>query len=277
MRLFPARVTAAVLDGVVPFDLRAPLSYAASAQQSLDRVLADCRTDAACSRAHPAVATAFARLVARLAKGPVEATIRHANQSEARVRLSLGDFGYAVRGLLYGAAASRRLPDMIDRADQSGDLSEFAQRYWDRAAGFNDDAFADGLHFAVFCAEDVPFIRDEEVAAATRGTFLGTYLLEEYQTICKHWVRAPLSAAAREPLVSDIPTLLVSGWFDPVTPPETGERVANGLRRARHVIVRNAAHGAGTGCALPATLHVLREGTLDGIPDVCRDVKGLSW
>jgi pimeloyl-ACP methyl ester carboxylesterase len=191
--------------------------------------------------------------------------------------MSSGDFGYAVRGILYGTRASRSLPDMIDRADRSGDMSEFAQRYWDRAAGFNDNSFADGLHFAVFCAEDVPFIRDEDVAAATRGTFIGTYLLDEYRTICREWVRAPISAHARDPLTSDIPTLLLSGWFDPVTPPETGERVAKGLRNVRHLIVRNEAHGSGNGCALPATLYVLREGKLDGMPDVCGAVKGLTW
>jgi pimeloyl-ACP methyl ester carboxylesterase len=63
---------------------------------------------------------------------------------------------------------------------------------------------------------------------------------------------------------------LLSGEFDPVTPPEFGERVARSLPRSRHIVVPGGAHGSAAGCALPAVLHVLSEGTLDGLPDVCR-------
>ena len=72
-----------------------------------------------------------------------------------------------------------------------------------------------------------------------------------------------------------MPVLLVSGWFDPVTPPETAERVAATLTNARHLVVRNEAHGAGFGCARPAVLHVLEKATLEGLPPVCEGVTNL--
>ncbi len=273
MRAYPARVVAAVLDGVVPFDFHAPAGYAASAQQSLERVVADCRAAEACDRAHPDLGPAFLRLVGRLREGPVAATVRRPDGSTAPVTLALGDFSYAVRGILYSSGASRGLPAMIHQADSTGDLSPFAQRYWGRAADFG--GFADGLHFAIFCAEDVPFITDREADSLSRGTFIGTYLLDEYRGRCRDWVRAPVAPTVQAPLTAPIPTLLLSGWFDPVTPPETAARVAAALPNHRHIVVRNEAHGAGFGCARDATLHVLTKATLDGLPAVCDSVTNL--
>ena len=163
---------------------------------------------------------------------------------------------------------------MIRRADSTGDLSPFAQRYWNRAAGFVGN-FADGLHFAVFCAEDVRFIAAADVPPSTSTSFLGSYLLNEYRTVCADWVQAPVGSRIEEPMRMSAPTLLLSGWFDPVTPPEVADRVARNLPNSRHLVIRNEAHGSGFGCARPATLHVLINGTLDGLPSVCEKVSTL--
>ena len=273
MRAYPDRVVAAVLDGVVPFDFRAPISYAKSAQQALDRVLADCHLAPACRNDNPDAGLQFAALLHRFDAGPVPVMVRGADSTETKVSLSRGDFGYAVRGILYRSGGGRALPAMIRRAATTGDLSEFAQRYWEREADFG--GFANGLHFAIFCAEDVQFIKENEVARATADTFLGRYLVDEYRTICHDWTIAPVTDQARRPLTSPIPTLLLSGWFDPVTPPPNAERVARGLGNAVHLIVRNEAHGSGFGCARPAVLHVLTGATLAGLPPVCQAVTNL--
>jgi pimeloyl-ACP methyl ester carboxylesterase len=162
---------------------------------------------------------------------------------------------------------------MIAQADSSGDLSAFAQRYWGRAADFGD--FADGLHFAIFCAEDTQFIEEREIAGLVKGTFMGTYLIDEYRNVCRDWVTAPVGPRVREPLRTPIPTLLVTGWFDPVTPPETAERVARELPVHQVLLIRNEAHGSSLGCARPAVLYFLDKATLDGIPPVCDGVTSL--
>src|SRR5262245_19241490 len=55
MRRYPGRVRAAVIDGVVPFDNKLPLTYAASAQLALDRVFAACAATPLCTQGHPAL------------------------------------------------------------------------------------------------------------------------------------------------------------------------------------------------------------------------------
>ena len=126
MRRFPSRVRSAVIDGVVPFDNAIPLTYAASAQQSVERVWAACAADAGCQRAHPHLSADFERLLRRLDAGPVPTTLSAAGRP-VTVAMHRGDFGYAVRGLLYNANAVSRLPDMIGRAAATGDFREFAR------------------------------------------------------------------------------------------------------------------------------------------------------
>ena len=268
LRRYPARVVAVVLDGVVSLDFKAPETYARSLQTAVDRLFEDCRAWPVCRDSFPTLDRDFAALVDRVRAGPVSATVRRpAGQGVATVLLAAGDFGYAVRGLLYNARGARALPGMIHRAARSGDLSEFAQRYWERVVNFA--TFADGLHFSIFCAEDVPFIQESEIPGLVANTFIGRYLLDEYRGGCREWPRAEVDRVIHDPVVAAVPVLLLSGWFDPVTPASYGDKVAATLSRSRHLLVRNEAHGSGFGCARPAVLHVLTTGSLEGLPDVC--------
>src|SRR5688500_2743666 len=170
-RRFPDRVRAMVLDAVLPFDVHLPLTFAATAQHAFDRLVQRCAGDPACRTKHPRLAADFARLVGRLDAGPLPATVQ-ATGGPVTVSMTRGDFGYAVRGILYDWTAFETLPDMIGRAVNAGDLSDFAQAYWRRRVRF-DDTLALGLYLSVVCAEDVPFIRDAEIESASKGTFLG--------------------------------------------------------------------------------------------------------
>jgi len=268
LRRYPARVRSVVLDGVVPFDNAIPLTYAASAQQSLDRLFAACAAQQECHAAHPDAAGDLAAILHKLDAGPVAASVR-VDASAVDVRMSRGDFGYALRGLLYGGGPPARIADMIGRAASSGDLSDFAQAYWSREVAF-DGSLAYGQHFSIFCSEDIPFVTDAAVAAQTAGTFLGRYLIDEYRTACANWRRGAIAPDARTPVSSAVPVLLVPGLFDPVTPPEFAVRVARTLSNSKALVSASSGHGASGGCARPAVVYVLDKGTLDGMPVVCQ-------
>src|SRR4051812_30381374 len=63
--------------------------------------------------------------------------------------------------------------------------------------------------------------------------------------------RPQLPESYFEPVSSDVPSLLLSGELDPVTPPSWGELVARGLSRSRHVVVPGAGHGPTPLACLP--------------------------
>ena len=266
-RRYPDRVMAMVLDGVVPYDFKIPLSYAATLQESVNRALSSCRSRAGCRDSFPDLDQQWQSLVNRFRKGPVEVTVTPRNGGPAKVKMHLGDFGYAVRGILYRVDQSRQLPSMIANAATTGNLDHFAQRYYSRAADFETD-FADGLHLASLCSEETSQIRDADVAGATAGSFIGRYLIDEYRNACAGWPRARLPEGVRQPLTARVPTLLVSGYFDPVTPPEMADRVARHLPVHRHIVDSASHHGSSFGCARPAVIYVLANGKLEGMPEV---------
>jgi pimeloyl-ACP methyl ester carboxylesterase len=91
------------------------------------------------------------------------------------------------------------------------------------------------------------------VSAAARlkiaDTYLGTDQLDALEEICKIWPKGPVDPDLHSALISRIPSLLLSGEADPVTPPADAERLAQGLEHHRHLILPGEGHGqAATGC-----------------------------
>ena len=133
-----------------------------------------------------------------------------------------------------------------------------------------DGLIALGMHLSVFCAEDLPFATEQDGRTATAGTFLGTYLFDQYRAACSEWPRAAISSDTRAPVTSRVPTVLVSGFFDPVTPPEFAAHIAQSLPLARTIVSRSGAHGSVEGCPRAAAIAALEGNTLSNIPTVCQ-------
>ena len=269
LRRHPDRTSAVVIDGVLPFDVGGPLSYARSLDRSIDRMLANCRETPACQRANPNLATDLASLLTRLDQAPGTARVRPFTGEAVPVTMTRGDFLYAIRGMLYNAGAPDEIPPLITQAAATGDLSAFAQRYWSRAVMMSR-SISYGMHLSVFCPEDVNVLTDAQVATETSSTRMGKYIVDEYRTACALWPKTTVARDFRTPVTARVPVLLVSGKYDPVTPPELADRVAKSLPLARHIIVPDSGHGSASGCPRAAALYVLGHGTLERMPEVCK-------
>ena len=277
LREHPLRVEAAVIDGVVPTSFRAPSGYARSAQDALDRVFADCEAQESCKAAYPDLRGDFEGLLGRFDGGPVEAFVTTEDSQKVRVEMHRGDFGYAIRGILYNPGGIARLPGLIHEATTTNDLSGLAQIYWMRDVGIRKFV-AMGVHLSVFGTEDVPFIDRAQVPKLTAGTFLDTYLVDQYTAACEAWGgRGVLPAGYHEPVRSNVPVLLVSGAYDPVTAPQVAAEVARYLPNSRHVVVRNESHGAGFGCAQQLVVDFLSQASFEGLGPVCEDAGPIEF
>lgn len=269
LRRHPDRTRAVVIDGVLPFDVGGPLSYARSLDGSIDRMLANCRETPACQQANPSLAGDLDRILKRLDQAPAKATVRPSSSDAVTVTMTRGDFLYAMRGMLYNPGAQDQLPPLITQAAATGDLSVFAQRYWSRAVSMTHE-ISYGMHLSVLCPEDVNVLTDARIKAETGATRIGDYIVNEYRVACALWPKATVAPDFRTPVTARVPVLLVSGKYDPVTPPEFGERIAKSLPLARTIVVSTSGHGSAAGCPRAAALYVLAKGTLEGMPEVCR-------
>jgi pimeloyl-ACP methyl ester carboxylesterase len=122
-----------------------------------------------------------------------------------------------------------------------------------------------GLFFSITCSEDVPFVNEKEVAAATRDTFLGDYRLRQQQAACRLWSRAKLPKAYRQPVRSSSPTLFVTGDLDGGTPLWFTDRVAQGFSNHVAVVVHGQGHTEWNECVARKYEQLVRSGSALGL------------
>lgn len=261
LRRHPEAVRAAVLNGVAPVNEPVYVQHARLLQRALDRLLEECAADYDCRSAYPNLRGDLDSLIARVRREPVQV-----EAGGTRVAFGMGDLSYALRGLLY--ARGRDVPAFIHRA-AGGQFTELAVYYLQRTHQFGSPDGNMGYHFSVLCAEDIAPLSDEDVAAATGGTFMGDHLIEGYRAVCRLWPHAALPAAHWTPVRSDVPTLLLSGSRDPVTPPEGGDAVAAHLRQSLHVVVSGGGHGVGGACINRMIVQLVTAGMIEAVDPSC--------
>ena len=238
LRQFPQSVRRVVLDGVTPPDMVLPLSSAVDAQAALAALFDGCRADAACRQQHPRLDATWHQVRAGL---PREVTVPHPLSGRREtLRLTPDALDGLLRAALYAPALAAGLPAALAAA-AAGDWSPLFGLAAAPAGNSRAAALAQGMHFSVICAEDLPRLQREAAPAA--GGF-GHGLTAQYLQACDGWPRGTVPEAFYRVPVSASPVLLLSGAVDPVTPPRHGQRVAQALgARARHVVVPNAGHG----------------------------------
>jgi hypothetical protein len=134
------------------------------------------------------------------------------------------------------------------------------------ADGRESDAdFSWGLFFAITCNEDIPFIREEDVARETEGTFLGAYRVRQQQAACKYWPRVSLPAGYREPLRSSVPTVFASGDNDGGTPLWFMEHAAQGFSQRLQVVLRGQGHTEWNDCIAGVYQDLVQSGSVAGV------------
>ncbi len=223
----------------------------------------ECEADATCANNYPGIRSKFWDLVREFDAGPVELQL-----SVGTVHFDRGDFGYAVRGMLYGDLADDIL-GWTWEVFVTGDLSRFAEYAVQRASWVASPTFATGMHLSVVCTEDIQFTTEGDVEALTEGTLLGSTLIDRYREACDRWVQGALPPDFHDPVVSDVPVLLISGQRDPATPPAWGDRVASRLSNARHIVVPMGGHGIAGPCTYEAERALVTQGTTEGIQSSC--------
>lgn len=270
-RRFPDRVRTLMLESVVPVSFDWPTTGAPDAEAALNAVIDDCAADPGCARIFGRFRQDVDVAFTRLARGPVIATVRDPRTGRIdQVPFGVTDLAYATRGILYGNDALS-LPLWFRRAAE-GDFDAFAQAYVTRGRAL-EAQIARGVHLGVYCTEDLPFVDWAHAERQAAGMRIGTYLIDQYRRACGSWPRGTLQPGFREPVQSSVPTLLMTGRRDPVTPPRTAEAVSRTLPRSRVLIWNHGGHGSDglttRECRNSIQTEFVRSADLDRLPTEC--------
>jgi pimeloyl-ACP methyl ester carboxylesterase len=243
MRRYPEAVHAVILDGVTFPEQAIGPATPLDAERALDLIVSRCEHSRDCAAAYPQLGQELEGL--RRMFGPQKSTITLDDPNTAlplKIEFNRGMLNAALRFLSYSANQASLLPTLIHRAAQ-GALGPLAAQTVMTARQVGDQ-IASGMQMSVVCSEDVPFFAAAGIdRAALARTYQGVDQLDAFVEICKLWPRGPVDADLHSPLHSEIPTLLLSGEADPVTPPDNAERAARGLTRHRHLILSGEGHG----------------------------------
>ncbi len=270
-RRYPERVRSVVLDGVVPMDLALGPGISLDAQRALELIFARCAASDDCAAAFPGLRERFARLQATLRTDPVQLVLADPTSGELTEQVFTEEyFRGIVRMFSYAPETVALLPLLIDHTARTGDFVPLAAQALliTRQLG---ESIAGGMHNSVVCTEDIPFIADD---AALRdsldATYLGTNTLEYLSEACAVWPQGVMDDGFKQPWSSDIPTLLLSGETDPVTPPVNGDRVAAALGNALHLVGPGQGHGLIVrGCVPRVVTRFVSAGTIEGLDAGC--------
>jgi pimeloyl-ACP methyl ester carboxylesterase len=265
VREYPGSVRTLFLGSVVPIDEVTPLTMAKASQAMFDSTFDACAADAACRAAFPKLRDEFREILKRLESGEVRASTPGPAE---RAPLARGRVVEWLRARLYRPHTATELPSLIHQA-HGGDWSPIVEGILEQASNL-DAAYGLGLFFSITCAEDMAFLREDQIPAASERTFLGDYRVREQQAACADWPEATLPAGYREPVRSSLPTMFVTGDLDGAAPVWITTHAAAGFSNRVVIVARGQGHTEWSDCLGRLYERFVRSGAATGIdPAAC--------
>jgi pimeloyl-ACP methyl ester carboxylesterase len=243
LRQYPQGLRSVTIDSVVPPQVNFVLDAPHSQNRALEAVFTGCAQQADCNAAYPDLKKAFYDEVDRL------------NANNAHIQLSDPKTGKVYPALLDGDSF---LNEVVIQMLYLTDWVPFVPRviYSARAGDYSfieqvlslvkfDRSLSLGMYFSVLCAEDADFKPQDynltglpkELAASEKDG------ARQFLQTCSFWNVQPLPPMVDQPVSSDLPTLVLSGAFDPITPPAYAEEAAKTLSRSYTFLFPIGGHG----------------------------------
>ena len=248
MRRYPDGLRSVVLDAVYPPDVDLYLESPANFNRALERLFEACDENPVCSETYPDLEQVFYDTARRLDAEPVLREIRNPMTGEEYDAWMEGStmLGLTFQ-LLYDSKLRYLLPKQIAAASQ-GEYRDFDMIQGAMIALL--DYSYRGMMFSVQCHEELAFSSIDafrqrfagfpELAQMYNNAVLGELAFR----VCQEWGAGEAGESANQPVTSSIPTLLMSGEFDPITPPEWGRHAAETLENGYFYEYPGIGHGA---------------------------------
>jgi pimeloyl-ACP methyl ester carboxylesterase len=244
MRDHPEGVRSVVLDSVYPPQFDLYTSLPANAERAITALFDACAADADCAARYPNIKAKFYALVNQLNESPQVVTITDPNTGQpVDILFNGGLLIDTVFVGLYPPFFIGRVPLLISEVERGNYYSSLPARlqlYFDQSS-------ARGMQLSVQCHEEIPFgsikmldSQSQSVQAEVKNYFRSG-LQGLYQT-CAFWGAGQPDPVENQPVSSDIQTLLLTGRFDPITPPEWAAQAAQTLSHSTVYEFPNSGH-----------------------------------
>ena len=254
-------IRSVVIDSVFPPQTSLVTDPPSSFARSLNLMFDTCAADLACNTAYPNL------------KPVLFDTVKQLNSNPAKIKITQPDLGgigtpgkqldalLDGKGLLgfifqsfYSSDLIPSLPALIYEA-KNGRFDMIAKLQGQFLTQLKD--VSQGMYFSVECFENVPFTTPAQAEEAFKSQpdladALGTP--DSMFQSCKIWGVPAGPAVENQPVNSNVPTLVVAGQFDPITPPAWGKLAASTLSKSTVIDVPAAGHGPSLSVECPQSI-----------------------
>ncbi len=272
MRDYPEGVRSVILDSAYPLEVNLLTDTPQNVARAFAVFFAGCAADPACAEAYPDLETLFYDTVAQLNEEKIVLPVSNLFTRDSYNAYFRGDdlIGILFQSL-YATEIIPELPKLIADVN-AGEYDTLALLLSSFLS--NSDFFSAGMQFSVQCYEENSFATAEEITAVLAAhpelepvfrdsPNLGPNAL----LLCDQWGAGTAVPLENEPVTSDIPTLILAGEYDPITPPAWGEQVQANLSNAYFYAFPGTGHGVSLSgaCAISIIQSFLAEPT--AVPD----------
>lgn len=248
MRDHPEYIRSVAMNSVLPIEKSIFLDTSITASQAILELLSACMDDQACAASYPGLQEELFDVVDALNLNPIPMTLTNPLSGQQYEALLTGD---GVVGNLFTFLYISRIIPVLPKAIHDmagGDYSLMQQLSSARLALL--DELSRGMMLSVLCRDDLIGRTRQDQLDIRAGlpdplvSNIDDEALIQYGAfgLCENWPVTEDEAWVKEPVESDIPTLLIAGEFDPITPPVYAQLVAEKLRDAHFIEFSSMGH-----------------------------------
>ena len=236
MRDFPEGVRSVVLDSVYPPQASLDTEAAANAERALNLLFERCAADAWCNADYPDLKTVFYATAEQLDTNPISFDQVSQMTHETVKVLINGD--RLIKLIIHLLSWDQFLPsipkwiyEFNNGTAQSDDMLTAYMYFFT----FPNEISSEGVRLSVQCGEETSFSSAQAIEAANAA--VEPRLAEAvnqgwYFAMCPAWNVEPADPIENKPVVSNIPTLLLTGDNDPGTSPAWVKSTAGKLNNS---------------------------------------------
>ncbi len=243
VRRYPGSVAGVVLDSTLGVEATSASLVVEGGDRAVAELVAACSADRSCVATHADLRAEIDALVDRLNASPFRGEVDLGAPFGVRqVTITGRDLMLFIFGALTMTDLIPALPATI-RA--MGTAPEVVLPKMVAAAIQRNEVFAEGTTMAVSCADRSPLLAADpgvdDAVLADPGNWTSTLLTYSFLW-CRGWPSSTVPSAFVEPVTADVPTLVLAGRFDPVTPAPRARSIAQGLGHATFVELPKGGH-----------------------------------
>jgi pimeloyl-ACP methyl ester carboxylesterase len=256
MRDYPEGIRSVILDSVLPPQVDYHTSYAHNAYWAVQAVFEACAADTYCSESYPDLEATFYQVVDELNANPIMFSF-----NEGTVIVDGRDLIKVIYDMIYYTYGIPLIPAAIYQA-RAGDYDLLKE--W---AAVSDQSYISwGTHYSMLCHDIAAWDSYEEMVASAadlppqvRDAYVSSFIFD----LCASWPSGQVDSREKAPVVSNIPTVVLAGQYDPITPPFWSKLTSDTLSNSFYYELPGLAHSVTrqNDCALEIALAFLDDPT----------------